>query len=250
MSLSILLIIVFSSSLILTMIGLGGGLVFSPLFVLLNFPVSTAVSCSLFLNGIAAVSAAIVYLRKRMVDFSVAVPLIVTSALGAPLGALTTDKINIKLFMGLLASIIFLAALRMIFLSKVRDRDLETSRLKKIVGGGCIGFAIGFMAGLLGIGGGVFIVPLLIYFLNIPTKTAAATSIVIVCFSSFSGFATHAATAVIDWKFILPAAMCSFVGAQIGSRIMAEKLRGRTVRILFGVLLLLFCAKLFHRAFI
>ncbi|MFH1581526.1 MAG: sulfite exporter TauE/SafE family protein [Pseudomonadota bacterium] len=249
MDLYILLLIVFFSSLILTMIGLGGGLIFSPLFVLLNFPVSTAVSASLFLNGIAASSAVIVYLRKRMVDFSIAVPLIVTSSLGAPFGALITDKINTRLFMGLLASVIFLAALRMIFLSKVRDRDLETSRLKKIVGGGCIGFAIGFIAGVLGIGGGVFIVPLLIYFLNIPTKSTAATSIVIVCFSSFSGFATHAATAVIDWEFIFPAAICSFTGGQIGSRIMAEKLRGRTIRILFGILLLLFCAKLFHRVF-
>jgi uncharacterized membrane protein YfcA len=47
------------------------------------------------------------------------------------------------------------------------------------------------MAGLLGIGGGVFIVPLLIYVLRMPTKTSAATSIFIVVFSSFSGFIAH-----------------------------------------------------------
>jgi len=47
------------------MVGLGGGLIFSPLFILLQFPIHTAVSASLFLNGIAAISAAITYFRKN-----------------------------------------------------------------------------------------------------------------------------------------------------------------------------------------
>ncbi|MBW1865169.1 MAG: sulfite exporter TauE/SafE family protein, partial [Deltaproteobacteria bacterium] len=73
MSTSLLLVIIFLASFILTMVGLGGGLVFSPLFVLLGFPVTTAVSASLFLNGIAAFSAAITYFRKKMVDVKAAI---------------------------------------------------------------------------------------------------------------------------------------------------------------------------------
>ncbi|MBW1703126.1 MAG: sulfite exporter TauE/SafE family protein, partial [Deltaproteobacteria bacterium] len=79
MPLVLLLGIIFLASFILTMVGLGGGLVFSPLFVLLKFPVTTAVSASLFLNGIAAMSAAITYFRKKMVDVKIGLPLIVTS---------------------------------------------------------------------------------------------------------------------------------------------------------------------------
>ena len=115
MNLLILLIVIFFSSFILTMVGLGGGLIFSPLFVLLDFPKTMAVSASLFLNGIAAASAAYIYIKKKMVDFSVSLPLIITSSLGAPLGALTTHRINLKLFMGIMAVVIFLAALRMLF---------------------------------------------------------------------------------------------------------------------------------------
>ena len=231
------------------MVGLGGGLIFSPLFVLLGFPQTMAVSASLFLNGIAAASASYIYIRKKMVDFSVSLPLIITSSLGAPLGALTTHRINLKLFLGIMAGVILLAAFRMLFSKQVKVRDKGVSRLRRIAGGGLIGLVIGFMAGLLGIGGGVFIVPLLIYFLGITTKSAAATSMFIVCFSSFTGFVTHVSIGAVDWKFIFLAALFSFAGGQIGSRIMSEKLKGRTIRIIFGVVLLLFSAKLIHRAF-
>jgi len=249
MNLLVLLFIIFLSSFILTMVGLGGGLIFSPLFVLLDFPKTMAVSASLFLNGIAAASAAYIYIKKKMVDFSVSLPLIITSSLGAPLGALTTHRINLKLFIGIMAGVIFIAALRMLFSKQVKSRGKGVSQLRRIIGGGLIGLVIGFMAGMLGIGGGVFIVPLLIYFLGIPTKSAAATSIFIVCFSSFVGFATHVSIGAMDWKFVLLAAVFSFTGGQIGSRIMSEKLKGRTIRIIFGVVLLLFSAKLIHRAF-
>ena len=86
--------IIFLSSLVLTMVGLGGGLIFSPLFVLLEYPLTTAVSVSLFLNGIAALSASITYFRKKMVDVQTGLPLIVASTLSAPLGALLTTRIS------------------------------------------------------------------------------------------------------------------------------------------------------------
>ena len=104
------------------------------------------------------------------------------------------------------------------------------------------------MAGLLGIGGGVFIVPLLIYLLKMPTKTAAATSIFIVVFSSFSGFIAHISLANTNWKFILLAAVFSFAGGQFGSRIMSEKLKGKAIRRIFGIFLLVFFLKLLQKA--
>jgi uncharacterized membrane protein YfcA len=93
-SLFILFPIIFAAPLVLTMVGLGGGLIFSPLFILLQFPIHTAVSASLFLNGIAAISAAITYFRKKMVDVKIGLPLIISSSLFAPLGAYATSKVN------------------------------------------------------------------------------------------------------------------------------------------------------------
>ena len=240
--------IIFLSSLVLTMVGLGGGLIFSPLFVLLGYPLTTAVSASLFLNGIAALSAAITYFRKNMVDVQTGLPLIAASTLAAPVGALLTTRIDVHLFSMVLALVIILAALRMIFSKKiVAGNTAPVSSVRRVIAGGAIGLVVGFMAGLLGIGGGVFIVPLLIYVLKIPTKIAAATSIFIVVFSSFSGFVAHVSMAATDWKFIIVAAIFSFAGGQAGSRIMAERLKGRTVRVIFGLVLLAFSAKLIQR---
>ena len=248
MPLLLLLILIFFISLVLTMVGLGGGLIFSPLFVLLKFPISTAVSASLFLNGIAASSAAITYFRKRMIDVKVGLPLLITSTACAPIGAMLTAKTNVQVFSLIMALVIFLAAMRMLFSSRPEATEAQISTLRRVMGGGGIGVLIGVMAGLLGIGGGVFIVPLLIYLLKVPTKIAAATSIFIVVFSSFSGFLTHISIASPDWKFILTAALFSFAGGQLGSRIMAERLKGRTVRQIFGCVLLLFAFKLVQRA--
>jgi len=244
---ALLLSVIFFASFVLTMVGLGGGLIFSPLFVLLKFPVTTAVSASLFLNGIAAFSASINYFRKKMVDVKTGLPLLVTSTLCAPLGAMLTARIRLDVFTGILALVIFMAAVRMLFSKKIKAEGMPVSSTRRIIGGGGIGVIIGIMAGLLGIGGGVFIVPLLIYVLKVPTKTAAATSIFIVVFSSFSGFIAHISLADTDWKFILMAAIFSFTGGQLGSKIMAEKLKGRTVRQIFGIVLLIFVANLIQR---
>ncbi len=246
----ILFISIGAISLVLTMIGLGGGLIFSPLFILLGYAKPVAVSASLFLNGIAAVSAAFVYGQKKMVDFQLSIPLIISSSIGAILGALTESYINTRLFLFFLTTVVFVAALKMMISGSPKQAKKELRQWKKIIAGGGIGLVIGFIGGLLGIGGGVFIVPMLIYSLGIETKTAAATSIFVVCFSSFTGFFTYMAAGVVDWSFILPAALFSFIGGQIGSRIMVEKLKGKTVRRLFGVILLLFCAKLIQRAFL
>lgn len=245
-----LYIVIFLSSFILTMVGLGGGLIFAPLFVILGYSLSTAVATSLLLNGIAALSAAITYWRSKMVDVRTGLPLIVSSALAAPIGALATNRINIRLFTGILALVIILAALRMILARKPAAREpADISTARRVLGGGTIGVAVGLLAGLLGIGGGVFIVPLLIYVLRTPTKIAAATSTFIVVFSSFSGFAAHISLAEMDWGFTFFAAVLSFAGGQAGSRMMTQKLKGRTIRVIFGLVLLAFSAKLFQKTF-
>ena len=118
-----------------------------------------------------------------------------------------------------------------------------------MTGGIVIGACIGLMGGLLGIGGGVFIVPLLIYALKTPTKIAAASSTFIVCFSSLTGFMGYASMSEINWTFMLPAAFASFAGGQAGARVMSSRLKGKSIRMIFSVILFILCAKLLHQAF-
>ncbi|MEF8943230.1 MAG: sulfite exporter TauE/SafE family protein [Desulfohalobiaceae bacterium] len=242
-----LLLGIFLISLTLTMLGLGGGLIYSPLFALLGLDKAVVVSTSLFLNLVAAASAAGIYMRRGMVDYHVALPLL-AAGLSAPLGALTTHRIDTQSFIAILAIVVLFGAVRMLIAPSSEAVAEYESTWKKIGGSALIGLAVGFIAGLVGIGGGIFIVPLLIYVLKIPTKTAAASNTFIVCFSSLTGFATHASIGSIDWSFLLLAAVFSFAGGQVGSRIMAGKLQGKTVRLLFAGVLFVMSARLLYQA--
>jgi hypothetical protein len=149
----------------------------------------------------------------------------------------------------IMAVVLALAGIRMLLspAAEVKTGDMEP--WKKILAGIGIGACIGLMGGMLGIGGGVFVVPLLIYVLKTPTKIAAASSTFIVCFSSLTGFLGYASMEKINWWFILPAAVASFAGGQVGSRIMSARLKGRSIRVIFSIVLFILCAKLLHQYF-
>ncbi len=239
---------VFFISLVLTMVGLGGGLIFSPLFVILGFAKTDAASASLFLNLIAAASAAYTYARKKMVDFSLSIPLIISSGLAAPIGSYLNVRLDLKPFLIIMAIVMAVAGIRMLMPSAHETDAGSIGPTKKIVAGIGIGACIGLVGGLLGIGGGVFIVPLLIYVVKTPTKIAAASSTFIVCFSSLTGFLGYASMQKINWVFILPAAVASFAGGLAGARIMSTKMKGKNIRIIFSVILFFLCAKLIHQS--
>jgi uncharacterized protein len=247
---SIILILgIFLIALVLTMVGLGGGLVFSPLFVILGFAKADAASASLFLNLVAAASAAYTYSKEKMVDFSLAIPLIVSSGLAAPIGSYLNSRVDTTPFLVIMAIVLALAGCRMLMAPPKQADGVRVGPFKKIIGGSGIGACIGLTGGFLGIGGGVFVVPLLIYILKTPTKIAAASSTFIVCFSSLTGFLGYAAIEQINWRFILPAAVASFLGGQAGARIMSTRLKGKAIRIIFSLLLFALCAKLIHQLF-
>ncbi len=245
---AVLIAAVFLISLVLTMVGLGGGLIFSPLFVILELPKTAAASASLFLNLIAAGAASFTYTRRKMVDFSVSIPLIISSSLAAPIGSYFNVRIDLKPFLVIMAVVLALAGARMLMPPPGDAGGGGMPPSKKFAGGIAIGACIGLMGGLLGIGGGVFVVPLLIYVLKTPTKIAAASSTFIVCFSSLTGFLGYAAMEKINWVFILPAAVASFAGGQAGARIMSTRLKGKSIRIIFSIILFGLCAKLLHQS--
>jgi uncharacterized membrane protein YfcA len=149
MHLSFLLVgTIFLISFVLTMVGLGGGLIFSPLFVILGFAKSQAASISLFLNLIAAASAAFAYARKKMVDFSLSIPLIVSSSLAASLGSFLNVRIDLKPFLIIMSIVLAMAGIRMFLSPAVDTETSELSPAKKITGGIIIGACIGLMGGL------------------------------------------------------------------------------------------------------
>lgn len=99
-----------------------------------------------------------------------------------------------------------------------------------------IGVGAGGLSGLLGIGGGVLMVPAFTGWARLPLKVALATSLACVGVLAIPGMVTHALLGHIDWSFALPLCVGVVPGASIGARLTIRS-SDRSLRVLVGVVL-------------
>lgn len=236
--------LIFCLSVFFSFLGIGGASIYVPLFYWLGFDLLVAIPMALLINMITAASASINYLRKKATDLHTALPVLFTAIIGAPIGAyfarILPEETLLTLF-----SIVLIATGLLMIRSKEGNREMETIFSgKKIVIGSVLGFIIGIIAGLLGLGGGVFLVPLLLL-LGYGVHKAPATSMLIVMFSSASGFFAHISEINLEIRLIVTLCLAAFAGSQIGSRLMYMQTFGLNnhlktyFRNIFGMFLLI-----------
>ncbi|MEJ2683787.1 MAG: sulfite exporter TauE/SafE family protein [Candidatus Sulfobium sp.] len=235
---------------IFSMIGLGGAMLYVPVFHWLGFDFKTeAIPTGLLLNGITAVSAAIVYFRAKMVDVKGSVPLIVSSFLGAPVGAYLTKMVSTRMLILLFAVSMIFAGGRMLLTANRPEKTGTMEPRTRFLLMGAGGFFIGMIAGLLGVGGGFLFVPMMLA-MGYPTKRAAATSSFVVIFSSFSGFAGHLAEGHFNWALMFFTTIGVIIGSQIGAQVMKEKMKAKWIKQIFAVVLLGVAVKLLLKLYV
>ena len=236
--------IIFILGFIFSMLGLGGALLYIPVFHGFGFEFkSVAIPTGLFLNGITALSASVYFFREKMVDVKGGMPMAITSLVAAPLGAWFTRFVATETLILLFSAGMAVAGVKMLLSSgQAEAKELMPVGRRAMITG-TAGLFIGFLAGLLGIGGGFLFVPILIA-IGYPTKQAAATSAFIVVFSSFSGFAGHVAQGHFNLPLLLYSSIAVVIASQIGARVMKEKMKSKWIKQIFGVLLVAVAVKL------
>ena len=236
-------------SFVFSMLGLGGAMLYIPVFHWFGFDFkSVAIPTGLLLNGITALSAAVYYLRAKMVDVKGSMPLIITSFVGAPVGAYFTRFFPTRTLILLFALAMVFAGGRMLLTSGRADKEEMMSYRWRLLLMGIGGVLIGFIAGLLGVGGGFLFVPIMLI-LGYKTKQAAATSSFVVIFSSFSGFAGHIAEGRFHWPLMVATTIAVIIGSQIGAKVMKEKMKAKWIKQMFAVVLLGVAVKLLWKLF-
>ena len=234
---------------IFSMLGLGGAMLYIPVFNWFGYDFkSVAIPTGLLLNGITALSAAIYYLRAKMVDIKGGIPLIISSFVGAPVGAYFTRVVPTETLILLFSISMVFAGGRMLLVSGKPDKQNMIDIRLRIVLMGIGGLFIGFIAGLLGVGGGFLFVPMMMA-MGYKTKEAAATSAFVVIFSSFSGFAGHLAEGHYEWPLMTLTTLAVIIGSQIGAKVMTEKMKAKWIKQMFAVVLLGIAAKLLWKVF-
>ncbi len=224
------------------MAGLGAAFIFVPLFYYRGVSLSEATPAALLLNTISLLFAAISYWRAKLINWAVGLPMLVAAVAFSPLGAVMTPYVPKRILLGLFTAFLFFAGAMMLFYTPKPKKE-KTSRTKEVLVGAGVGAIAGFLGGLLGVGGGNFILPALAW-LGLDPKIAAATTALIVVFSSFSGFLGHATLGGLDVTFIVVTGIAAALGSVVGAYLMKRKLSSAQLKRVIGVLLWLIALKI------
>jgi len=227
--------LVFLFTTVLTIAGVGSAFIIIPTFYWLGIPLKEAMAVALLLNTFSMVVASANYIRRKLVVFQTAIPIIVLAVIFSPLGAYSTRFFQEKVLLGVFIAFLAFAGSMMLFYRPKQKVPSESVR-KELVSGITTGTFAGYLGGLLGVGGGNFIVPALVW-LGFDPKKASGTTAFIVIFSSLSGFFGHATTGHINLTLLSFSAIGSIAGALIGSWLMTEKLQSKHVKMIIGIVL-------------
>jgi len=220
-----LLLAVFFSVLIafvFSMFGQGGGSVYSPILILLGYTVLISTSTSLVLNLITSVSAGYVFYRNKMIDFKASFMFVPGIIVGAFAGGSLSKFVNTSVLLWLFVFFLIVLGARMIYgywekgEDEVRPRkNLSTATYGLIM---IFSLVVGVISGLLGVGGGILIVPFMTYVLKYPMKSAAGSSHLIISFSALAGIIGHATSHRLDFPLIAATGIAVLIGGNLGAR--------------------------------
>lgn len=170
--------IFFVIALVFSMLGMGGSQLYIPILYWMGMDFKTeAVPLGMLLNVVNSSSAAFTYTRKKLIAWPIAIPFAITMIAFAPLGVWLNVQLPVKPLLIFFA--LFTAAAAVLMLSGWKPKRGELSARGRAVLGLTSGSGLGLVAGLIGRGGGSFVVPLL-YIAGLEARNAAATSAFVV----------------------------------------------------------------------
>lgn len=242
---AIVSVVILLFSFLFAMLGLGGGMVYVPILKWAGMPVKeVAIPLGLLLNGLNTLLALIPFARKKLVDWKGGLAMAAAAFIFAPVGALTSKYVPVKLLLLLFAIAVVAAGIRMIGFSRQPEPEEIMSLKKRSIYGSFVGAFAGFTGGLLGIGGGFIIAPILMW-MGYKTKEAAATTAFVVTFSSLSGYLGHAAEGHMNWTLTIVVVIAVIIGSQFGAQFMSTKAKPKWVKQLYAAVLIGIAIKLF-----
>ncbi|WP_456455317.1 sulfite exporter TauE/SafE family protein [Thermovibrio sp.] len=233
----------FSLSFLFSLGGLGSAVALIPVLVFLGVPFSVARPAGLFTNFISTLSATVHNLKEGLIDFKLSLPILILAVSFAPLGAYASTVIPEKV-VGIAFTLFLFFAAAMAYLPKKELFDLTGSRVYPLF----VGALSGFISGLLGIGGGGLIAPLMIVGGYNPKKVVPITAFVVV-FSSLSAFLAYLKLGKVDWAITLSAAVPAMFAGYVGALITHRYLNPSQVKKLLGLIFIILGIKFLTKFF-
>lgn len=228
-------------------VGHGGASAYLAILVFAGYARPEIAPTVLILNILVTVTGFINYSRAGHFTPRLLWPFILASIPAAYLGGMI--PLSQPIFSGILGAALFMAGLRFILFTKPIPSHPPVEP-RWIYGIGLpVGLVLGFLAGLIGIGGGIFLSPLLLLMGWANAKQTAAISAAFIILNSLSGLAAHALHGTIDLRLVVPLGVMVLIGGQIGSWWGARKVPPAVLQQVLGIVLLSASLKLIHDLF-
>jgi hypothetical protein len=219
------------------LLGVGGGSIIVPTLTLLGIKMQQAVPTSLLYILFTSASGALTHLRQGTAHPRLGLIILPPAMLSATLGTALCHTLPSKLLQvvfGTLFVIMFIFYLRY---SRPKEDKLNLDRILRPGWGVPIGIAMGFEAGLLGIGGGLIVVSLMVIILRVSIKKAIGTSLFCIFWTAILSILVHRYFGFEAETSIIPLIIGGIVGARVGAKL-AFRIDPRVLRTGFGTLLL------------
>jgi hypothetical protein len=203
-----------------SVVGLGGGFLLVPaLRLFFALPPAIVAGSSLALVVTNNATASIAYAAERRIRFGIGFAIAAGGVPASILGARLDRGISGTAFDYLLAALTLAVAVHVLWRRKERAAAAPMKRRNEpwliFIG---IGAAVGVLSGLFGAGGGVILIPALIYFTDLSPHEITATAQFSVLFIAISGLATHLLQHDLRVAFALPLLAAALIGGPLGAR--------------------------------
>ena len=260
------------------MFGVGGGFLMTPLLIFYQIPPAVAVATEANQIVASSFSGALAHLRRGSLDVKLGIMLLIGGIAGSMAGVAVFSSLRASgqldfiisilyvVFLGTIGSLMVVESFNAIRKARSADDDappqprppqqgwianlplkmrFERSQLYlsviPVLG---LGFLVGVLASIMGVGGGFIMVPAMIYLLRVPTNVVIGTSLFQIMFvTMFTTIAQSATNQTVDVVLAFILMVGGVIGAQFGAQA-GQKLKGEQLRALLGLIVLAVCIRL------
>ncbi|WP_375612267.1 MULTISPECIES: sulfite exporter TauE/SafE family protein [unclassified Bartonella] len=262
--------------------GIGGGFLITPLLIFYNIPPAIAVGTGANQMIASSVTGAITHFRRRTLDIKLGILLAIGGGIGSLIGIQVFSVLKKLGQLDLMISLLYVILLGSVGSLMIVESWYDMMRKRKegkanirlagrhnwihrlplkmrfrtsmiyvsiipVLG---IGLIVGLLSSIMGIGGGFFMIPALIYLLRVPTSVVIGTSLFQITFvSSFTTVLQSMTNQSVDIVLAFLLMLGGSIGAQYGTRV-GRKLKAEQLRMALAFLVLIVCMRLAFQLFI
>jgi len=193
-----------------------------------GLPIGSAIATSLVVVAAMSVVALVPYSRARAVMWRAGGAFSVSSMIGAFVGGRMSAWLPARVLLAIFATTMVVAAIAMLWSPRPRSGE-RAGGSRRVLAVAAAGLPLGGLTGMVGLGGGFAVLPLLVLFTSTPVPSAVGTTLFVVTMNTLAGLAGHLPHAAVQWRLAAGLSVVgsagSLLGARLGKRIDARVLR-------------------------